>query len=354
MDYLLLGPEEGEKNEWLADEKKRVLAQHPDAEVHQFYAGDDTGEAISSVLSQSSLFSSFRLVIIKQFENRSGKDGIAKAIEDYLKAKQDDAELIIVSSERSQMKIPKPILDGIGKDGVKMFWEMFENKKREWIAAAFRKEGFSITQDAVEEILFSTENNTQEMKNLVSSLSLYFRASDTGKQQVTVEDIEQYAIKTRGEDGYTLFSALAERDTEHALLIMKTLLESDSYGAIRAIGVVTSRFRLLESALSMKRKGSGMDYIAVNAEYLSPYPSSFSEKGIRKKDIPIISKAMQSYSLEDTQRIILYLGKMDNEIKAASSELLPIVLSSVIYTISAEKGRESSIDLSLPDLGKML
>ena len=131
MDYLLLGPEEGEKNEWLADEKKRVLAQHPDAEVHQFYAGDDTGEAISSVLSQSSLFSSFRLVIVKQFENRSGKDGIAKAIEDYLKARQDDAELIIVSSEKSQMKIPKPILDGIGKDGVKMFREMFENS-RSW------------------------------------------------------------------------------------------------------------------------------------------------------------------------------------------------------------------------------
>ena len=67
-----------------------------------------------------------------------------------------------------------------------------------------------------------------------------------------------------------------------------------------------------------------------------------------------MSKAMQSYSLEDAQRIILYLGKMDNEIKAASSELLPIVLSSVIYTISAEKGRESGIDLSLPDIGKML
>ena len=78
MDYLLLGPEEGEKNEWLADERKRVLAKFPDAEIHQFYVGDDTGEAVSSVLSQSSLFSSFRLVIVKQFENRSGKDGIAK------------------------------------------------------------------------------------------------------------------------------------------------------------------------------------------------------------------------------------------------------------------------------------
>ena len=45
MDYLLLGPEEGEKNEWLQNEKKRVLTLFPDAEVHQFYAGDDTAES---------------------------------------------------------------------------------------------------------------------------------------------------------------------------------------------------------------------------------------------------------------------------------------------------------------------
>ena len=345
MDYLLLGPEEGEKNEWLADERKRVLAKFPDAEIHQFYVGDDTGEAVSSVLSQSSLFSSFRLVIVKQFENRSGKDGIAKALEDYFKAKQDDAEVIIVSSEKSQVRIPKPILDGVGKDGVKMFWEMFENKKRDWIAAAFGKEGFAITADAVEEILFSTENNTQDMKSLVTSLSLYFKATDPDKRQVTIDDIEQYAIKTRGEDGYTLFSAIAEADTEHALLIMKTILESDSYGAIRAFSVLAARFRLLEAALEMRGRGIGMDAIAANAEYLSPYPSAFREKGIRKRDMATMAAAMKNYTLEDVRRIILYLGDMDNAVKTASSELLPIVLSSAIFTITAEKGRETGIDL---------
>ncbi len=354
MDYLLLGPEEGEKNEWLQNEKKRVLTLFPDAEVHQFYAGDDTGEAISSVLSQSSLFSSFRLVIIKQFENRSGKDGIAKALEDYFKAKQDDAEVIIVSSERSQAKIPKTILDGVGKDGLKFFWEMFENRKRDWIASAFRKEGFAIGSDAIEEILFSTENNTQDMKNLVSSLSLYFRATAPSKSEITLDDIETYAIKTRGEDGYTLFAAIAERDTEHALLIMKTILESDSYGAIRAFSVLTSRFRLLESALEMKERGMSIERISENAEYLSPYPSSFKEKGIRRKELPIITKAMKNYSLDDTKRIILYLGEMDSAVKSAQSEMLYIVLSDIIFTICSDKGKACSIDLLSSPLEKGL
>ena len=354
MDHLLLGPEEGEKLDWLREERKRVLSAYPDAEIHQFYAGDDTGEAISSVLSQSSLFSSFRLVIIRQFENRTQKDGIVKTLEDYFKAKQDDAEVIIVSSEKSQAKIPKSVLDGVGKEGIRMFWEMFESRKREWISTAFRKEGFRIGSDAIDEILFSTENNTQEMKNLVSSLSLYFRASSKGKDEITLDDIEQYAIKTRGEDGYTLFAAMAERDLEHALLIMRTIIESDSYSAIRAFGIIGSRFRLLESALMMKRKGQSIDYIAANAEYLSPYPSSFKEKGIRKRELPVISKAMQNYTLEDVRMIIAYLGKMDSEMKSTSSEMLPIVLSSIIYAVIRDSGKEVPDALTSSPLDMMI
>ena len=49
MNYLLLGPEEGEKNEWLKREKEKVLREHPDAEIHSFYTGDDDGAAVSAV-----------------------------------------------------------------------------------------------------------------------------------------------------------------------------------------------------------------------------------------------------------------------------------------------------------------
>lgn len=355
MNYLLLGPEEGEKNEWLRAEKARVLKAHPDAEVHLFYVGDDDGEAIGSVLSQSSLFSSFRYVVIRQYENRAGaRDSVTAAITSYLSSGQEDAELVIVSSERSSTKIPKAVLDGIGKENIKMFWEMFESRKREWIVSAFRKEGFSIRPDAIEEILFSTENNTQDMKNLVSSLALYFHASSPGKAEISVDDIEAYAIKTRGEDGYTLFAAIAERDLEHAILIIRTISESDSYGTIRALNVLTSRFRLLESCLQMKRRGLSMDMISKDAEYLSPYPSSFKEKGIRKKEIPVMAKAMQNYSEEDARSIIQYLGRMDSEVKSAPSEMQMIALTSLIHTIILENGRESPINLLSSPLDMMI
>ena len=41
---------------------------------------------------------------------------------------------------------------------IQTFWEMFDNQKHDWIVNAFAKEGFVIRGDAVEEILFSVDN----------------------------------------------------------------------------------------------------------------------------------------------------------------------------------------------------
>ena len=345
MNYLLLGPEEGEKNEWLKREKERVLKEHPDAEIHSFYTGDDDGAAVSAVMSQPSLFSSFRYAVIRQYEARTGKDSITDAIISFLRSGQSDAELVIVSSEKSEVRISKEILSRIPKENRLMFWEMFDSKKREWIAGAFRKEGFSIDAEGIEEILFSTENNTADMKNLVNSLSLYFHAVKPDKKAITAEDIEQYAVKTRGEDGYTLFAAIADGDLEHAILIMKTLEETDSYAAVRAFSIITQRFRLLESCLQMRKQGLSMDMIAKDASCLSPYPAAFMQKGLKAREKTVFSKAMSIYSHEDASRIVRYLGRMDSTIKNASAEMHMLVFTDILYTIIRYKGRESGIDV---------
>ena len=354
MNYLLLGPEEGEKNEWLRREKEKVLKEHPDAEIHSFYTGDDDGASVSAVMSQPSLFSSFRYAVIRQYEARSGKDSITDAIISFLKSGQNDAELVIVSAEKSEMKISKEILSRIPKENRLMFWEMFESRKREWIVKAFRDEGFSIDQEGIEEILFSTENNTADMKNLVTSLSLYFHASKPDKRTITADDIEQYAVKTRGEDGYTLFAAIAEGDLEHAILIMKTLEETDSYAAVRAFSIVTQRFRLLENCLIMKSQGTSIDTIAKEASYLSPYPAAFTQKGLKAREKTAFSKAMSVYSLEDASRIIGYLGKMDSTIKNTSADMHMLVFTDILYTIIRYKGKETGINAAGNGLEIML
>ena len=350
MSYILLGPEEGDKNEWIKKKKAQILKEHPDAEIYTFFAGDDNGAAVNAVLAQSSLFSSYRLAIIKMFENRTKTDGIADAVISFLKSGQKDADLIIVTSEKSDAKIPEQIKKLIPKENRIFFWEMFENKKREWIVKAFRDEGFGISDDAIDEILFSVENNTQEMKNLVSSLTLYFRAAIPDKKSISAEDISEYAIKTRTEDGTTLFQAIAERDLEHAILIMKTISESDPMGLQKAFQTVGTRFRLLESFMGNIEKGMSVQDAASSATYLSPYPENFTQSGIRKKEIPVFSKAMSGYKVSDVRAIISYIGRMDTDMKSAGSDIAITLFSDVLYTIIAFRGRENKLSLTPPDL----
>ena len=352
MDYLLLGPEEGNKADWLENEKKKVLKAHPDTEVHQFYMGDDEKRDISLIFSQNSLFSDFRLLIVKQYEQRGARDKLTPVIIDYLSSPHEDAELIILSSEPSSARIDKKITSAIGKEGTVMFWEMFDNDKRRWIRSAFRSEGLSVTDEAVDEILLSVENNTQDMKMLVNSLSLYFHLSDKDKKTVTEEDIGQYAVRTRGEDGYTLFQSIAGCDLEHSLVIMRAIAESDSQGVARAFSVLVSRFRLLESCLIMKAAGKSMDETAKTVSALSPYPGGFQKKGLNARDRKVFEKAMRNYTLSDARAIVSYLGEADSEIKTSSGEIQETVLTDFLYTLIVLKGKRGTLSLDGPSLDR--
>ena len=344
MNHILLGPEEGLKADWLAEEKKRVLHEHPDAEVYQIFVGDDKGEDLDSILSQATLFSSFRFVIIKQYENRTGRDTFDKAIIDFLSSGQDDAEFVILSSEKSKARIDPKIANS-KKVSIQIFWEMFDNQKRDWITNAFRKEGYRIEEEAIDEILFSVDNNTAEMKNLVSALSLFFHASDANKKEIKAEDIEKYSLQTRGEDGNTLFQAIAEKNLERAESIAASIMNSDTQGMIKAYSVIVSRFRFLESFEKLRAGGMSEKNAFENADALSPYPVFYSTKGIRARDQAVFRKAAQNYPPEDTERIIKYLAAMDDRIKNTSTEWMKIMVSSFLADIILRKGDEGGIDL---------
>ena len=344
MNHILLGPEEGLKADWLSEEKKRVLSLHPDAEIYQIFVGDDRGEDLDSVLSQATLFSSFRFVMIKQYENRTGKDTYDKAILDFLASGQDDAEFVILSSEKSKAKI-NPRIANDKNVSIQIFWEMFDNQKRDWITAAFAKEGYRIGEEAIDEILFSVDNNTADMKNLVSALSLFFHATDPSKTEIRSEDVEKYSLQTRGEDGNTLFQAIADMDLERAEAIASSIMNSDNQGMIKAYSVIVSKFRMLESFEKLRSSGMNEKSAFDNADALSPYPVFYPTKGIKARDQAVFRKAAKNYPAEDTSRIIKYLAAMDNRIKNTSSEWMRIVVSSFLSDIIIRKGRESRMNL---------
>ncbi|MDY5930529.1 MAG: DNA polymerase III subunit delta [Candidatus Ornithospirochaeta sp.] len=346
--HILLGPEEGEKEEWLRKEKEAVLSTHPDAEIHVFFAGDDSGEQVLSVLSQSSLFSSFRLVIVKHFENAKKNDDLTRALSEYAASPMPDAELIVISSASASSSVPKALLDAAGKDGTRIFWEMFENRKRDWIRQEARKRGFRITDGAIDELLESVENNTAELRSALDSITLFLKLKGNANA-ISEDDIEGFLSRTKGESGYTLFKAVASRDLERAGMIISSIYLASPYDATGAFTVLSNQFRLLESCLEMKAERKSEDAIFKEAEYVS---TSFfpAFKGIRQKEKDTFRAAMRNYTLEETRSIIAYLGKMDSVLKSSPADITRSVFDLILYTVIISKGKESGIRLDPEEL----
>ena len=348
MIYLLLGPEEGEKSEWLNKEKERIKKEHPDVEISTFFGGDEDGSELANVLSQSSLFSSFRLVIIKHYENVKKTDAVSKVIENFALDNQEDAEWIILSSEPSTSFLAR-VVGEKEKNTTLKFWELDDDKKKSWIRLYAKKEGFLITNQAIDEILSSVENNTSEMKNLVSSIISFLRTGNSGRNTIDIDDIENYTTRVKGENGFTLFKAVADRNLEKSLLIVSSILLSDSRDAIPAFTVLINQFRLLEACLEMKGQNIPERDIFKNVSYVQTSASARKTVGIFFKDQDTFRRAMRNYSLFDTRAIILYASGMDSEIKSAG-DMLRITLENAIYNIIVNKGRKIEITLDAPGL----
>lgn len=353
--FLLLGPEEGEKSEFIKRERNKIRSLYPDTEEYVFFGGDEDGGGISSALSQSSLFSSYRFVVLKHYENVKKTDETYSSLSDFGDNPQDDCTLIVTTTETSSVNLPKSLVSVAGKENTIVFWEMFDNEKRRWIREFASKEGYRITEDAIDEILSSVDNNTQEMKNLVGSITNFLKIQKSEDKTITLETIEAYSVRTKGENGYSLFRAIGEGNLEKALLSVSSILLNDSRDIIPALSVMATSFRRLEACIIMQKDRKSEKEIFDTVTFVSPYPSRPGAKrnvGVGGREKDLYRKAMRIYTLEDTRRIISLLGRYDTIIKSSSTDLLKLYAENLVYTIVEDKGRETPLSLDPPSLEK--
>lgn len=344
--YILLGPEEGEKNNLIRKIKGSLLESFPDTECYSFFVGDDDESNYIAAVSQPSLFASHRFIVIKGLDELKKSDPVYLQTIEAVKDNQSDLTLIITSTETALSKFDKIILDVAGKERTRIFWELKESEKIEWIRNKAREEHFNITPDAIREILNTVENNTEEMKNLVLSITNFLRIKGE-KNTIERDDIEAYSTASRGENGYTLFRALGERDLERALNIVGSIALNDSRNILPAFTVVGNQFRRIEEALKMRNRGMAERTIFETLVAFTTYTTPFKGKpGVNFRETELFKTTMHNYSLEDVERIILLIGKADTLLKAASSDSLLITSELLVYSIIVSKGAETPLDLS--------
>ena len=208
--YLLLGPESGEKETFISKIRENLKRSHGEApEEHRFYPFKLEMAELTGLLSNESLFSQHRLVLLYNAEAFTKKAEVDPLVS-YLGAPSESSTLICISDE---YRLDKRIEKVVPKNQSKIFWELFENQKQSWIQNFVRKAGLSIQQDAVELILELVENDTSDLKRECEKLVLYYPEGTT----ITENEVEHILYHSKNENVFSLFARIAEADFASAV-----------------------------------------------------------------------------------------------------------------------------------------
>jgi DNA polymerase-3 subunit delta len=240
--YLFLGPELGEKDDAIAAFRKA----NPEFTV--YYAGETPADRIAAELRNGSLFAEARLVLLKSAEQIKKKDDL-ELLASCLAAPPADTTLILVSDEFSLSRV---LEKAVPPERRRVFWELDEGRKTEWVAEFFRREGCEISAGGIETILELVENNTGALRRECMRLMLFFGRGE----RIDGEGAERWLSHTREESAFTLFSRIARGEAEKSLESLRTLLAAKESPQSILAGLLWC-FRKFREYLALRDQAAG-------------------------------------------------------------------------------------------------
>ncbi|AEJ20683.1 DNA polymerase III subunit delta [Gracilinema caldarium] len=312
--YLFTGPEVGEQQDTIQYIRQELTKKYGSTpEEQSFYASETTVSDIVSILRNGSLFSDARLILVKNAEYIKKKEDV-ELLSGYMTQPQEDTTLILISEE---IGIDKKLEATIPKEHKKIFWELFDNRKTEWVVTFFKRSGYNIQPDAVEAILELVENNTAALRQECSRLTLFL---DKNKP-VSADQIEQYLAHTRQESAFSLFSQIALGEREKSLEILHTLLDAkESPQAI--IAGLTWSFRKLADFLALASTGQLNDFELKKIGLASPR----AQRDYRE--------AAKRYTIHSTMQALALLAEWDVQLRSMGTAIESILMDIYLLKLS--------------------
>ena len=328
--YLLLGPELGDKGQRIKEIRSTLREeQGSEPEIHRFYPFETENGEIFTALSNNSLFADHRLVILSQAESLNASQ--VNLLAEYIAKPSDSATLLIVSTETN---LPAKLSAKLDKDQVQVFWEMFDNRKADWVRTLFQRSSIAIDGEAVELLLELVENNTQELKATCAQL-IQFITTDPERisQAVSEDDVESYIQHTRQESVFSLFEDIITKPLEKALGTLQALIRSGDGECVPLLAGLLWQFRRLVSYLELIEQGATSDEACKQVKVMGK-PAAIR----RKKDQTNYALAAQRYTLADARRIIARLGEYDIRTREMGTDFQPMLLEQFLYVVMEKKG----------------
>ncbi|MEL3905485.1 MAG: DNA polymerase III subunit delta [Treponema sp.] len=318
--WLFTGPELGERNEALSVLQKTAEKKYGRLDRHLFYAADTPLPVILDTVQNGSLFADARFVIVKNAESLKKKEDIQLLTAWVAQSGgHTDAVLVLISDEIS---IDKKIEALVPKEQKKIFWELFENKKQEWIRRFFAQAQIKIEQEAVASLLELVENNTESLKTACTHISLFFKPGTV----LDADSVEKLLAHNKEETAFSLFDALSKNNFEYALTIRQKLMLSKESSPVQLIAGLTYCFRRLRDWHDQAQTGQMDDFSLKKIGFTS------------KKAIEQYRRASSRWDSQSVHRIISLLNRTDMEIRSMGQELAATVLDTCLYRIAVKRG----------------
>ncbi len=317
--YLFLGPEIGLKADEIRNIQDTFQKQSGEKpELHKFYPYDTSVGEVISLMKNGALFSNYRFVTFMNIDELK-KDDIAELIL-YIKSPGLDCTLFLLSEKTS---VDKKITSAIPKKSVQIFWELFENQKKSWISNFFRNQKIDISGDAIEMILEMVENNTNDMRNACSKLSIFFGENS----QIEEKDIEHFIYHSKEENVFTLFKKIAAADFSSSVEILHKIALSGEGSPVQLISGLQWQFRKLLTLSQLFSKRYNREEALSKAQI----------RGKRNQQTYI--DGLKSYSTRELQNIIVLIAKYDILARELNKGNHLILMELFIYYCVTRKGK---------------
>ncbi|MDR0450388.1 MAG: DNA polymerase III subunit delta [Treponema sp.] len=317
--FLFLGPERGKKADAIADIRRDLAANGVPAEETVFYAGETPAAAIADVLRNGSLFADTRLFIVKNAEaiKEKEKEDI-RLFSSCLKFPQPRTVLILVSDES---RAAKSLEDAVPPPRRRrVFWELFENQKTEWVRDFFRREGCRIDEEGVAAILEMVENNTEALGRECSRLILFLGKNRT----LSAADVEDWLSHSREESAFTLFSRIAWGDLSKSLESLHSLLGAKEE-PVRILSGLVSSFRKLRDYEALADSGNLSDGALRQAGFSHP------------KARADFAEARRLYGPGGADRLLALAAEYDIRVRSGGGPLETLLMELFLYQITVNK-----------------
>lgn len=283
--YLFSGVEIGDKKEALSIFKQRIFGNESPT-VYTFYCDSEFIPAnFLNAVQTAGLFSSSKLILLKGIEQ--AKDSVAKTLTSLLipqsfeenhyneifsrfpkessqlnayyekkdnrfflkKIKEADKKKIVdlfarcnfspldndtflIALDETNEKIPEAVTRLFPEAQIIQFFEMFENKKADWIRAEFAKYSLSIDNNSVSLLLDMVENNKSALEQEICNIATAILQKNAQQKNITNDLIEEYLYHSKEESPFSLFSALIAKKRDKALEILDKLFTADPDGIL--------------------------------------------------------------------------------------------------------------------------